>query len=58
MLSQAAVLLALSVPSMLLLVAVAVVLVGLIAWLLPRPDASLSVRRLGGDEPHDRRSPG
>ena len=56
MLSQAT-LLAMSVPSMLLLVAVVAVLVGLIAWLLPRPDASLSVRRLG-DEPHDRRSTG
>ena len=50
-------LLAMSVPSMLVLVAVAVVLVGLIAWLLPRPDSSLSVRRVG-DEPTDRRPTG
>ena len=57
MLSQAT-LLAMSVPAMLVLVAVAALLVGLIAWLLPRPDASLSVRRLGGDEPQDRRSTG
>ena len=57
MFSQAT-LLAMSVPTMLVLVAVAALLVGLIAWLLPRPDASLSVRRLGGDEPQDRRSTG
>ncbi len=50
--------LALSVPGMLVLVAVAAVLVGLIAWLLPRPDASLSIRHLGGDERPDRRSAG
>jgi len=56
MLSQAT-LLAMSVPSMLVLVAVVVLLVGLIAWLLPRPDASLSVRHLG-DEGADRRPTG
>jgi hypothetical protein len=46
--------LAMSVSSMLLLVAVAVVLVGLIAWLLPRPDGSLTVRRIGSDDTPDR----
>jgi hypothetical protein len=55
--SSLAALLAMSVPAMLVLVAVAVVVVGIIAWLLPRPDASLSIRRVG-DEGTDRRSPG
>jgi hypothetical protein len=50
--SSLAALLAMSVPAMLLLVAVAVVVVGIIAWLLPRPDASLSLRR-AGDESTD-----
>ena len=57
MLSQAP-LLAMSVPSMLVLVGIVVVLVGLIAWLLPRPDASLSVRRLGAGDQQERRSGG
>ena len=57
MLSQAP-LLALSVPGMLVLVAVVAAVVGVIAWLLPRPDSSLSVRRLGGDDQPDRRSSG
>jgi hypothetical protein len=55
--SPFAALLAMSVPTMLVLVAGAAVLVGAIAWLLPRPDASLSVRHLG-DEGADRRPSG
>jgi hypothetical protein len=55
--SPFAALLAMSVPTMLVLVAAAVAVVGVIAWLLPRPDASLSVRHLG-DEGPDRRPTG
>ncbi len=46
--------LAMSVSSMLLLVAVVVALVGLIAWLSPRPGGSLTVRRVGSDDTPDR----
>lgn len=55
--SSVAALLAMSVPAMLVLVAVAVIVVGIIAWLLAQPDASLPIRRVG-DEGTDRRSSG
>jgi hypothetical protein len=49
--------LAMSVPGVLGLVVLTILLVGFIAWLLPRPDGSYPVRHLSDDRT-DRRSPG
>jgi hypothetical protein len=42
--------LAVSVPAMVLVVVLGVLAVGIIAWLLPRPDSSLIVRSSSPDD--------
>jgi hypothetical protein len=50
--------LAMSIPGLVLLVLVGVLAIGCIAWLLPRPDSSLVIRSGSPEESTDHRSGG